>query len=249
VNLHEPIKPNLTPNDLISAIHDQGGLAIAADPASFASPADYALADAMEVYNQRSAWLSQNPTTLYLRAIFFGTDHFLGGLDVRPGANLALYDRMTAGARVTMLAGMGAPDNLSVIGAKVGTLPQLFLFCTTHLLARERDSEPILEALRLGHSYVSFDYLGYVGTFAFFARVGNTTTMMGDEIRLAPGLTLKTELPAPADRIAMYQNGAEVASAVNSSGLEFAPKSPGAYRIEAYRNGKLWIMSNPLYVR
>ena len=249
VNLHEPIKPNLTPNDLISAIHDQGGLAIAADPARFTSSADYALADAMEVYNQRSAWLSQNPTTLYLRAIFFGTDHFLGGLDVRPGANLALYDRMTAGARVTMLAGMGAPDNLSVIGAKVGTVPQLFLFCTTHLLARERDSEPILEALRLGHSYVSFDYLGYVGTFAFFARVGNTTAMMGDEIRLAPGLTLKTELPAPADRIAMYQNGAEVASAVNSSGLEFAPKSPGAYRIEAYRNGKLWIMSNPLYVR
>jgi len=249
VNLHEPIKPNLAPNDLISAIHDQGGLAIAADPAKFASSEDYALADAMEVYSQRSAWLAQNPTTLYFRAIFFGTDHFLAGLDVRPDANLAVYDRMTAGARVSMLAGMGAPDNLNVLGAKVGTLPQLFLFCTTHLIARERDMAPILEALRLGHSYASFDYLGYVGAFAFFARVGETTTMMGDEVRLAPGLALKTELPAPADRIAMYQNGAEVASAENASTLELAPKSPGAYRIEAYRSGKLWILSNPLYVR
>ena len=249
VNLREPIKPNLTPNDLIAAIHDQGGLAIAADPAKFASSEDYALADAMEVYNARSAWLAQPPMTLYFRAIFFGTDHFLGDLDLRPDANLALYDRMMTGARVAMLAGMGAPDNLNVLGAKVGTLPQLFLFCTTHLLARERDTAPILEALRLGHSYVSFDYLGYVGAFAFFARVGDTTTMMGDEVHLAPGLTLKTELPAPADRIAIYQNGAEVTSADNASTLEFAPKTPGAYRIEAYRSGKLWILSNPVYVR
>ena len=248
-NIREPIKPNLTPNDLISAIHDQGGIAIAVDPAKFTSSEDYALADAMEVYSQRSAWLAQNPTTLYLHAIFFGTDHFLAGLDVRPDANLALYDRMTTGARVAMLAGTGAPDNLNVLGTKVGTLPQLFLFCTTHLLARERDTAPILEALRLGHSYVSFDYLGYVGAFAFFARVGDTTTMMGDEVHLAPGLTLKTELPAPADRIAMYQNGAEVTSADNASTLEFAPKSPGAYRIEAYRSSKLWILSNPVYVR
>jgi len=249
VNLHEPIKPNLAPNDLISAIHDQGGLAIAADPAKFPSSADYALADAIEVYNQRSAWTAQNPTALYLRAIVFGTDHFLAGLDIRPDANLALYDRMTAGARVSMLAGMGAPDNMNVLGAKVGTLPQLFLFCTTHLIARERNSAPILEALRLGHSYASFDYLGYVGAFAFFARVGETATMMGDEVRLAPRLVLKTELPAAADRIAMYQNGAEVASADNASTLEFAPKSPGAYRIEAYRAGKMWILSNPVYVR
>ena len=248
-NISEPIKPNLTPNDLISAIHDQGGIAIAVDPAKFASSEDYALADAMEVYSQRSAWLAQSPTTLYLHAIFFGTDHFLGGLNVRPDANLALYDRMTTGARVSMLAGTGAPDNLNVLGTKVGTLPQLFLFCTTHLLARERDTAPILEALRLGHSYVSFDYLGYVGAFAFFARAGDTATMMGDEVHLAPALTLKTELPAPADRIAMYQNGAEVTSATNATTLEFAPKSPGAYRIEAYRNGKLWILSNPVYVR
>ncbi|MFZ0678475.1 hypothetical protein [Candidatus Binatus sp.] len=248
-NIREPIKPNLTPNDLISAIHDQGGIAIAVDPAKFTSSEDYALADAMEVYSQRSAWLAQNPTTLYLHAIFFGTDHFLGGLDVRPDANLALYDRMTTGARVAMLAGTGAPDNLNVLGTKVGTLPQLFLFCTTHLLARERDTAPILEALRLGHSYVSFDYLGYVGAFAFFARVGDATTMMGDEVHLAPGLTLKTELPAPADRIAMYENGAEVTSVDNATTLEFAPKSPGAYRIEAYRSGKMWILSNPVYVR
>lgn len=249
VNLHSAIAPNLTPNDLIAAIHDQGGLAIAADPAKFSSPSDYALADAIEVYNQRTVWSAQSPTALYLRAMFFGIDHFLSSLDLRPDANFALYDKMAAGARVTMLAGFGQADDLAVFGTKIGTLQQLFLFYTTHLIARERDTAPLLEALRLGHSYVSFDYLGYVGAFAFFAQNGETKTMMGDEVQSAPGLTLKAELPAQAERIVMYRNGAEVASAENAIELEFAPKSPGAYRIEAYRNGRMWLLSNPLYVR
>jgi hypothetical protein len=237
VNLHSAIAPNLTANDLIAAIHDQGGLAIAAEPAKFSSPADYALADAIEVYNQRSVWTAQNATTLYLRAMFFGIDRFLSSLDVRPDANLALYDKMTSGARVTMLAGFGQADELAVFGTKVGTLQQLFLFYTTHFIARERDS------------YASFDYLGYVGAFAFFAQNGETKTMMGDEVQSAPSLTLKAELPAQADRIVMYRNGAEIASAENAIKLESAPKSPGAYRVEAYRNGRMWILSNPVYVR
>ncbi len=249
VNLHAAVAPNLNPVDLMAAIHDQGGLGIARDPAKFSSSADYALADAIEVYNQRSAWIAESATTLYLRAIFFGTDHFLSALEVRPDANLALYDKMTSGARVTMLAGFGQADDLAVFGTKVGTLQQLFLFYTTHLIARERDTAPLLEALRLGHSYVSFDYLGYVGAFAFFAQSGEAKTMMGDEVQSAPGLKLTAELPAQADRIVMYQNGAEVASAENAIKLEFAPKSPGAYRIEAYRNGRMWILSNPVYVR
>src|SRR5260370_15184484 len=215
VNPHAAIAPNLTPGDLIAAIHDQGGLAIAADPAKFPSSADYALADAIEVYNQRSAWSDQSPSALYLRAIFFGIDRFLSNLDVRPDTNFALYDKMTAGARVTMLAGFGQADDLAVFGTKVGTLQQLFLFCTTHFIARERDTAPLLEALRLGHSYVSFDYLGYVGAFAFFARHGETKTMMGDEVQRATGLILKAELPAQADLIVMYRNGAAVPSAPN----------------------------------
>src|SRR5258707_3228695 len=40
VNLHSAIAPNLTPNDLIAAIPDHGGLAIAADPAKFSASSD-----------------------------------------------------------------------------------------------------------------------------------------------------------------------------------------------------------------
>ena len=97
---------------------------------------------------------------------------------------------------------------------------------------------------------MSFDYLGYVGAFAFFARAGDT---IGDDGRR----NSSRAGPDAQDRAARargsnrdVQNGAEVTSADNASTLEFAPKSPGAYRIEAYRSGKLWMIpSNPVYVR
>ncbi|HVC43306.1 MAG TPA: hypothetical protein VND20_00700 [Candidatus Binataceae bacterium] len=249
VNLLQPIDPSRPAAELIGAIHDQGALAIAADPASFKSVGDYALADAMEVYNQNSEFAATSPTALFWRAMFFQTDHFLLDLAPRPDANLALYDTMIAGARVTLVAGLGAPDNLSVMGLKVGTFEQLFLFYTTHLLARERGVDALMDAMHRGHAYVSFDILGYVGQFAFYAQNGDTLTMMGDEVRLADGLALKTELPDKADRIVILKDGAQVAFADDAEDFEFAPKSAGAYRVEAWRRGHLWIASNPVYVR
>ena len=63
-----------------------------------------------------SGWVREraHATSLYLRGIFSNSDKFLASLDVRPDVNLALYDKMAAGARTTMLAGLGAPDDMSV---------------------------------------------------------------------------------------------------------------------------------------
>jgi hypothetical protein len=249
VGVTQPIDSTKSTADLIGAIHDQNGLAIVASPAKFSSPDSYALADGVEAFNQRAAWLEQSPVRLYLRAIFSGTDRFLLALGPPPPANLAIYDRMASGARVALVAGMGAPDNMPVMGSKVGTYSQLFLFYTTHLLAPERNTDPLMDALRHGHAYVSFDVLGFVGQFAFFAQNGAAKTMMGDEVSLAPGLVLKTELPDKADRIVILQNGTQVAEAIDADDLSFDPKSPGAYRVVAYRRGYPWIMSNPVYVR
>jgi hypothetical protein len=249
VNLKTPIAPGKSPAELIAAIHDQGGLAIAAEPARLKSPDDYALADAIEVYNQRTAWDAQSPWPRYLRAMLTSSDRFLLHLDDIPARDFAVYDAMAKGASVTLLAGMGAADNLSVLGAQVATFPQLFLFFTTHVLAPERNTDPVVDALKRGHVYVSFDLLGYVADFAFYAESGGRKVMMGDGVQLTPELTLKAELPDRADRIVLYQDGAEVASAADANTLAFAPKAAGAYRVVAYRSGRPWILSNPVYVR
>ena len=249
VNLHDAIKSAANATALVGAIHEQGGLAVAGAPARFGSSDDYALADALEVYSQADAWRAKSPTALKLGAIFFSTDRFLAHLDQISPSNLGAYDHMTDGARVTLLAGFGSAPAMSVFGATVGTYQQLFLFYATHLLATERGIDPIVDAIKHGRAYISFDFLGYVQDFAFFAQNGDALTMMGDEVPLASTLKLRAELPGPADRIVIYGNGAEATSADNATDFEFVPKTAGAYRVIAYRNGCPWIVSNPIYVR
>jgi hypothetical protein len=249
INPRAPIDPKKPPAELVSAIHDQNGVAIVAGPSQFRSAGDYALADGIEVYNQRIAWKVESQGTLYWRALFFSTDNFLLDLVPQLTDDLAIYDKLASGSRVALVAGMGAPDNMAVAGSKIGTLDQLFLFYTTHLLSPERSVDPMVETLRRGHAYVSFDILGYVGEFAFFARDGDTKTMMGEEARLTPTLKLEAELPGSAEKIVLLRDGDQVSSADSAQTLEFAPTVAGTYRLEAYRKGHPWILSNPVYVR
>jgi hypothetical protein len=249
VNLHDSIDQPANATALVSAIHEQGGVAIASDPARFSSAEDYALADALEVYSQSAAWSAKSPAALKLSAIFFSTDRFLTHLDQIAPANFADYDHLTDGARVTLLAGFGSAPAMNVFGATVGTYQQLFLFYATHLLATERNIDPLVDAIKHGRSYISFDFLGYVEDFAFFGANGDARTMMGDEVPLASSLKLVVELPAAADRIVIYGNGIEATATDSATELDFTPKAAGAYRAIAYRNGCPWIISNPLYVR
>jgi len=249
INPHAPIDVSKPSSELVGAIHDQGGVAIASEPAEFKSAGDYALADGIQVYNQQAAWRAQSRSALYWRALFLTTDRFLLALVPRPDQNLAIYDKLAAGSRVALLAGMGAPANMAVAGARVGTLEQLFLFYTTHILAPERSVDPIVDALKRGHVYVSFDILGYVGEFAFFARDGETKTMMGEEVHLTPSLKLQAELPGPAEKILLLRDGDQASVTENAQTVEFAPTEPGTYRLEAFRKGHPWILSNPVYVR
>jgi len=244
LNLQHPIDES---KDLIGQIHDQHALALAANLGAFSSPDLYALADAAEIYNVDRAWHAHSAFGLYMKAVFFGSDHFFASLDTLPD-DVAIYDRI-AGARVAMLAGVGAAPNMAVMGTHVGTFEQIFQIYTTHIIATERQTDRILDALKHGHAYVSFDFLGYVPNFAFYAQVGDRKVMMGDEVTMAPGLKLKVEMPAAAEKVVIVGNGSEFASGTNVANFEFAPTAGAVYRVEAYRGGHPWIYSNPSYVR
>lgn len=244
LNLQHPIDES---GDLVGQIHDQHALALAANLAAFSSPDQYALADAVEIYNVDHAWHARSSLGNYLRAVFFGADHFFAGLDALPD-DVTIYDRIS-GARVALVAGVGAAPNMNVMGAHVGTFEQIFQIYTTHILATERQADPMMDALKHGHAYVSFDFLGYVPNFAFYAQTGDRKVMMGDEVAMTPGMKLKVEMPIPADKVVILGNGSEFASATNASTFDFDVAGPGVYRVEAYRGGHPWIYSNPIYVR
>jgi len=244
LNLQRPVDPS---RDLIAQIHDQGGLALASNLAAFSSSDDYALADLVEIYNLDRAWHQRNAASLYFHAVFFGADHFFANLD-EVSDDAIIYDR-NSGARMGLVAGVGAAPNKNVMGTKVGTYEQIFELTTTHIIATERQADPIVDALRHGHAYVVFDFLGYVPNFMFFAQAGDHKVMMGDEVPMTASPKLKVEMPAQADKVVLVDNGSELETATNVSTFEYTPTAPGVYRIEAYRRGHPWIYSNPIYVR
>ncbi|MDX6574736.1 MAG: hypothetical protein QOE96_689, partial [Blastocatellia bacterium] len=113
--------------------------------------------------------------------------------------------------------------------------------------------ESLLEALALGHCYVSFDLFGEARGFSF-AVSGSAQKILGDDVELVNGLSLKASAPLNS-RFALWKDGSVIAQQSGSS-AEFPITTPGAYRIETYLDalpkpvtGQPWIISNPIYVR
>ena len=125
---------------------------------------------------------------------------------------------------------------------------------STHVLAPKLDERAIRTALKSGHAFVAHDWMCDATGFRFDASYssGKQAALMGDQVTLADGLKLSAKLPLPA-YVRLLRQGEEVAKSEGKSEFEFAPKAPGAYRLEAWLrlDGELraWIFANPIYVR
>ena len=69
---------------------------------------------------------------------------------------------------------------------------------------------------------------------------------MGDEVKRRAGLMLYVYLPSPGV-IAVWKDGRVVTQAKGQH-LWLDARETGVYRVEAAREGKPWIYSNPIYV-
>jgi len=112
--------------------------------------------------------------------------------------------------------------------------------------------ESLLEAISLGHCYVSFDVFSDATGFDF--RLLQSNQIMGDETAYAQSLELTAKAPL-ASRFVLLRNGAAVDQSSGTT-VRFPVKARGIYRVEVYLDslpppatGKPWILSNPIYVR
>jgi hypothetical protein len=166
-----------------------------------------------------------------------------------PQHNLDEWDRIGARRRVVAIGGLDAHQ----IGKRIaGRVPlrlmsyrRSFRLLTTHVLVPEllsgdleRDRGLVYDALREGRCYIARDWLAPARGFQF--------TGMGSETTERPSLHVRTPRPAA---LQLLRDGAEVASADGAVELRFDADAPGVYRVEARIDGRLWIISNPVYVR
>lgn len=112
----------------------------------------------------------------------------------------------------------------------------------------QKAEQQIWDAIRRGRVIMANQARGNAAGTTFLAHTTNSDTLYtcGDNVPLAPGLSLEFICPQPAD-LRLFRNGTLVSQAARSQTLRFYCTQPGHYRVEAHRRA-LWIMTNHIHI-
>jgi hypothetical protein len=179
----------------------------------------------------------------------------------RPDESLKKWDQASTRARLTATEGNDAHQNIGVtlkdsagktlLGIQLDPYGTSFRLVRLHALienGKTLDATTLMEAVRAGHCFIGFDFLGDTSGFAFESENGK---IQGDEISLNPETRLRVRTPVPA-RIVILKDGVVWNEETGTTTREIAVTERGVYRVEVYlpQVGNLpWILSNSVYVR
>jgi hypothetical protein len=105
----------------------------------------------------------------------------------------------------------------------------------------------VLAALRAGRFYIGFNYFYDAAGFTFEASDGDTTVGMGGTLTPTEDCELFFELPEEA--YAKVICDGQVTWEGEAADRLVEVEQPGVYRVEAYRDGLMWIVSNPIVIK
>jgi hypothetical protein len=226
--------------------------------------------DGVEIYN-----LFTNTKRINRLVTFFDglwsyrsyPDLMFANFFARPTEDLKRWDDavVSSNRRLVAIGGNDAHSNVGfglsdssgkqILGVKLDPYERSFRTVRTHVLIQKDKAltrESLLDALSLGHCYVSFDIFSDATGFDF--RLLQSHGVMGDETAYLQPLELTAKAPL-ASRFVLLRNGVAVDQSAGST-VRFPVTAPGIYRIEVYLDslpppatGKPWILSNPIYVR
>lgn len=269
--ISEYVSQHLPPVEYTAAVAAQGGIGFLAHPhergSRFLGQNRYTWEDwaveaytGIEVWNYFSQWVGACQGLLpTLRTLL----NWRSGIRSPDAETLGLWDRT---GRVRRVVGIGGVDahgiKTRLLGLELVIHPYEKSFRTvrTHLLlprpfAREleQDRALVMNALREGCCYFANHAGGDPRGFTFLARSGGEWLTMGQERRLDQTGSVWFSASVPythrgKPRLRLLRDGAVIAETVDCD-LQAADQGPGVYRLEAYRRGRGWIFSNPIYLR
>jgi hypothetical protein len=265
-------KPAL--RDLAARAQSEGRLAVVGYPEEVRD-LGAGVYDGVEVYNVYTNAKRINYVTLFFDGLwsYWGRPEWLfARFYERPGENLRRWDELNASGarRAYAFAGNDAHSNVGlsfqdqaggkVFDLKLDPYERSFRLVRTHVLVEKGkpfDAQGLLDALRAGRFYVSFDVFGDPDGFRFTAGDGAGAREMGEEVALPAGGAVKLSTRAPFKcRTIFFRDGRVVGEVKDSEQAGLEVKEPGAYRVELYLDqlgplltGKPWVISNPIFVR
>lgn len=249
--------------DVLNAAAARGSLAIAAYPEEFKSW-DASGMNGVEVFNVFTNARRINPVVAFFDVLWSQRsypDLIFALYYTRPDENLKKWDQALMRSRSTALAGNDAHANIGVslkdssgktlIGIQLDPYETSFRLVRMHVLLdrnKPLDEANLLEAIKAGHCFIGFDFLGDTSGFSFTAD--EDKRVQGDEISLRPETRLTVRTPAPS-RVLLFRDGTPVADESGITVKEFPISERGVYRVEVYgpQSAGPWIISNPIYVR
>jgi hypothetical protein len=259
-----------TTQEVIDKQRSSGGLSFAAYPADSLSWQTASI-DGVEVYNLFTNTKGINPVMLFFDGLWsYGSypELMFANFFARPTENLKRWDSAisTSNRKLTAIAGNDAHSNVGVsvndaagkqwLGVKLDPYERSFRTVRTHVLLKKGQAlsrESLLEAIALGHCYVSFDLFGDARGFQFTTGAAEPQ-IMGDDVANVIGLGLKASAPLNS-RFMLLKDGLAVDQRSGTT-ADFPITLPGVYRVEVYLDslptpvtGQPWIISNPIYVR
>jgi hypothetical protein len=247
-----------------------GEVLIAAYPEQFKS-LDAPGLKGVEVYNVFTNAKQINPVVAFFDVLWSQRSYpaLIFALYLqRPDEDLKRWDQALGQSRLTATAGNDAHANVgislqdssgkSLLGIQLDPYETSFRLVRLHVLVEQNkalDATRLLDAVKAGHCFIGFDFLGDSAGFSFEAENGGERKIQGDEISLKNGTRLRVQTPV-ASRIVLFKNGAVLADETAISAKEIALTERGVYRVEVYLpqlgnlvSTKPWIISNPIYVR
>lgn len=228
-----------------------GDVSIAAYPEEFKNW-DAARINGVEVYNVFTNARRINPVVAFFDVLWSQRSYpdLIFALYLqRPDASLKKWDQALARAHLTATAGNDAHANIGVslkdssgktlLGIQLDPYATSFRLVRLHVLIEQGktlDATSLMEAIRAGHCFIGFDFLGDTSGFVFEAE--------NEKL-------LRVRSPVPA-RIVIFKDGAIWNEESGVATKEIVITEQGIYRAEVYlpQLGNLpWIISNPIYMR
>lgn len=174
-----------------------------------------------------------------------------------PSHHLRRWDALSARRRVPAIGGLdGHAPGIRARGRVRSPLShaRTFSLLRTHLIcerplsgAVEHDRTVVLDALRAGAAWLTCPFVAPADGARLWAEGRDGTVVaMGGEAPAGPGV-LRLRLPRAA-RVTIVRDGAPVHEGYGAR-LDVELDRPGAYRVEARIDGRLWLISNPVHLR
>lgn len=227
--------------------------------------------DGVEVYNVFTNTRRANPLVAFFDVLWSHRaypDLLFALYYERPNESLKKWDQALARARLTATPGNDSHANIGIslrdssgktlAGIQLDPYETSFRLVRLHVLLppdKPLDQTNLLDAIRAGHCFVSFDLFGDTSGFSFGATSPAANAIQGDEIPFQNDTRLRIHTPI-ASRIVLFKNGSVILNEAGVTTKEIPVTERGVYRVEVYLpevekiiGEKPWIISNPIYVR